>query len=150
VGSTVKLWVKPESNQAYSQSLLKRDSNKNTFYMKAQLVSITDSTLILMKGGKPFFMLPLPPPFSLVPLLGMKLVPIAKEQFKKRNMEKHRFDSTQNLMAMMCDTVRINDIVRFRVENMVAEGGFKSLTMMPAMSFMQNQFKRGQQPLCDA
>jgi hypothetical protein len=139
VGSTVKLWLKSEKHRAYRQSLSKYDFNKNTFYLKAQLVSITDSTLVLMKGDKPSFMLPLPPPYSLIPLLAMKLMPLAKEQSKVR-MDDHLPKPKRKLMAMMFDTIKIKEIVKFRVENMVTEGAFKSLTMMPAMSFMPKSF----------
>ena len=140
VGSTVKLWLKSEKTKAYRQPLLKCDFNKNTFYLKAQLVSITDSTLVLMKGDKPAFMLPLPPPFSLIPLLAMKLMPLAKEQSHKVKMDDHLPNPKRKPMAMMFDTVRINEIVKFRCENMVTEGAFKSLTLMPAMSFMPKSF----------
>jgi len=139
VGSTVKLWLKSEKPRAYRQSLSKWDFNKNTFYLKAQLVSITDSTLVLMKGDKPSFMLPLPPPYSLIPLLAMKLMPLAKDQSKVR-MDDHLPKPKLKSMAMMFDTIKINEIVKFRVENMVTEGAFKSLTMMPAMSFMPKSF----------
>lgn len=140
VGSTVKLWLKSEIPDAYHQSLLKCDFNKNTFYMKAQLVSITDSTLVLMKGDKPAFMLPLPPPFSLIPLLAMKLMPVAKKQLHNGNTEEHLPFSKRKSMAMMFDTIKINEIVKFRVEDMVIEGSFKSLTMMPVMSLMPTSF----------
>jgi len=140
VGSTVKLWLKSEKPKAYRQSLSKYDFKKNTFYLKAQLVSITDSTLVLMKGDKPSFMLPLPPPFSLIPLLVMKLMSVTKGQLDKGNLGDHLPNPKRKSMAMMFDTVRIKEIVKFRVENMITEGAFKSLTMMPAMSFMPKSF----------
>lgn len=140
VGSTVKLWLKTENPKAYRQPLLKQDFNKNTFYMKAQLVAITDSTLVLMKGNKPGLMLPLPPPFSLIPLLAMKLMPVAKEQFQKRKIEEPGSFPKRKSIAMMFDTIKIKEIVRFRAEDMVTEGAFKSLTMMPVMSFMPKTF----------
>ena len=129
VGSTVELWSKSEKPNDYRQPLLKRDFNNNTFYLKAQLVSITDSTLVLIKGQKPAFMLPLPPPYSLIPLLAMKLMAVAKES-----------NSNRKSMSMMFDTIRINEIVKFRVENMVTEGAVKGLTMMPLMSFLPSYF----------
>lgn len=140
VGSTVKLWLKTENPKAYRQPLLKQDFSKNTFYLKAQLVSITDSTLVLMKGDKPSFMLPLPPPFSLIPLLAMKLMPVAKERLNKGTLEGHSSFSKRKSIAMMFDTVKIDEIVKFRVEDMVTEGALKSLTMMPVMSFMPKSF----------
>jgi hypothetical protein len=140
VGSTVKLWLKTENPKAYRQPLLKQDLNKNTFYMKAQLVGITDSTLVLMKENKPGLMLPLPPPFSLLPMLAMKLMPVAKEQSQKQKVEGPAPSPKRKSTAMMFDTVKINEIVKFRVEDMVTEGGLKSLTMMPVMSFMPKTF----------
>ena len=140
VGNTVKLWLKSEKTNAYRQSLLKSDFNKNTFYMKAQLVSITDSTLVLMKGDKPAFMLPLPPPFSLIPLLATKLIPVAKGQLHRENMGGNLPAPKRKSMVMMFDTIKINEIEKFRVEDMVIEGAFKSLTMMPVMSLMPTSF----------
>ena len=55
-------------------------------------------------------------------------------------MDDHLPNPKRKSMAMTFDTVRINEIVKFRVENMVTEGAFKSLTMMPAMSFMPKSF----------
>jgi hypothetical protein len=140
VGTTIKLWLKSDNPDAYHQPLLKGIFDKKTFHIKAQVLSITDSTLVLMKGNKPSFMLPLPPPFSLIPLLVMKLIPVAKEQMNKGNMEDHRYKPKRKSMALMFDTVKVNKIVKFRVEDMVAEGAFKSLTMMPVMSFMPKSF----------
>jgi len=140
VGSTVKLWLKTKKPKDYRQTLLKQDFSKNTFYLKAQLVSITDSTLVLVKGNKPSFMLPLPPPFSLFPLLAMKLMPIAKEHSRKGNLEGHSPFPKRKSMAMLFDTIKIDEIVKFRVEDMVTEGALKSLTMMPVMSFMPKSF----------
>jgi len=139
VGSTVELWLKSEKPNDYRQPLLKHDFNNNTFYMKALLVSITDSTLVLMKGEKPAFMLPLPPPYSLIPLLAMKLMPLAKDQSKVK-MDDHLPKPKRKSMAMMFDTIKIKEIVKFRVENMVTEGAVKGLTMMPLMSFLPSYF----------
>jgi len=140
VGSTVKLWLKTKNLKDYRQPLLKQDFNKNTFYLKALLVSITDSTLVLMKEDKPSFMSPLPPPFSLIPLLAMKLMPLAKEHSNKVNREGHSPFPKRKSMAMLFDTIKIDEIVKFRVEDMVTEGALKSLTMMPVMSFMPKSF----------
>ncbi|MFT3738748.1 MAG: hypothetical protein QM786_08310 [Breznakibacter sp.] len=118
-GSFVKIWLNSDTEKRISQPLMKWDFNKHTYYFEGQLISIGDSSLVFAKSQPPSI---LPPPLSLIPVLIKKRPPI------------------ESMFKPMFDTIMIHEVTKFRISDMALEGAMKGFTMMPAMTFLPEDF----------